>query len=88
MLDATHGPDETTPYFAAPIEGTFMAATERDPRPLRIAFHSEPALPATVHPDCMAAVQDAAQLCAELGHYVDAISPKHDALALGRAFLM
>jgi len=88
MLDATHGPDETTPYFAAPIDGTFLAATERDPKPLRIAFHCEPALPATVHPDCRTAVQDAARLCAELGHHVEEVSPGHDALALGRAFLV
>lgn len=88
MLDATHGPDETTPYFAAPIEGTFLGATENDPKPLRIAFHSEPPLPATVHPDCRAAVTDAAQLCAELGHHVEEVAPGHDALALGRAFLV
>jgi amidase len=88
MLDATHGPDETTPYFAAPIDGTFLGATESDPRRLRIAFHSEPPLPATVHPDCRAAVEDAAQLCAELGHHVEEVSPGHDALALGRAYLL
>jgi amidase len=88
MLDATHGPDDTTPYFAAPIEGTFLAAAETDPRPLRIAFHSQPAFPATVHPDCKAAVEDAARLCTELGHHVEEVSPGHDALALGRAFLI
>jgi amidase len=88
MLDATHGPDETTPYFAAPIDGTFLGATESDPRRLRIAFHSEPPLPATVHPDCRVAVEDAAQLCAELGHDVEEVSPRHDALALGRAYLL
>ncbi|MDH4282531.1 MAG: amidase [Myxococcales bacterium] len=88
MLDATQGPDETTPYFAAPIEGTFLAATERDPRPLRIAFHSEPALPAMIHADCRAAVEDAARLCEELGHEVEEVLPRHDTQALGRAFLM
>lgn len=88
MLDATHGPDDTTPYFAAPIEGTFLGATQSDPRPLRIAFHSEPAFPATVHPDCRAAVEDAARLCEELGHHVEEVLPRHDALALGRAFLI
>ncbi len=88
MLDATHGPDETSPYYAAPIEGTFLGATERDPRRLRIAFHSEPALPAEVHPDCIAAVQDAAQLCAELGHHVEEVAPRHDTLELARAFLI
>ena len=87
MLDATHGPEETSPYYAAPIEGTFLEAAERDPRPLKIAFHCEPALPATVHPDCKAAVEDAARLCAELGHRVDEVSPGHDTMALGRAFL-
>jgi amidase len=88
MLDATHGPDDTTPYYAAPIDGTFFGATEVEPRPLRIAFHSEPPLPAIVHPDCKAAVEDAAQLCAELGHHVQEVSPGHDALALGRAYLI
>ncbi len=88
MLDATHGPDDTTPYFAAPIDGTFLEAIERDPRPLRIAFHAEPALPATVHPDCRAAVEDAARLCEELGHHVEELAPGHDSLALGRALLV
>jgi amidase len=88
MLDATHGPDDTTPYFAAPIEGTFLGATESDPRPLRIAFHSDPAMPAAVHPDCRAAVEDAARLCAELGHHVEEVPPGHDTVALGRAFLV
>lgn len=88
MLDETHGPEDTSPYAAAPIEGTFLEATKSDPQPLRIAFHSEPALPATVHPDCRAAVEDAARLCAELGHQVEEVRPGHDSSALGRAFLM
>jgi amidase len=88
MLDATHGPDATTPYFAAPIEGTFLGATQSDPRPLRIAFHSEPAFPSTVHPDCKAAVEDAARLCEELGHYVEEVSPGHDPLPLARALVI
>ena len=88
MLDASHGPDDTAPYFAAPIEGTFLAATERDPKRLRIAFHAEPAVPAEVHPDCRAAVEDAARLCEELGHEVEQVTPGHDSLALGRAFLV
>jgi amidase len=88
MLDATHGTDDTAPYHAAPIEGTFLEATDREPRPLRIAFHCEPALPAMVHPDCRAAVEDAARLCEKLGHHVEDISPGHDTLTLGRAFLI
>ena len=88
MLDATQGPDETSPYYAAPVEGTFLEAVERDPRSLRIAFHAEPALPATVHPDCKAAVRDAARLCSELGHRVEEVAPGHETMALARAFLV
>ena len=88
MLDVTHGPDATAPYFAAPFEGTFLGATEVDPRTLRIAFHSEPAFPATVHRDCKAALEDAARLCEELGHEVTEVSPGHDAPALARALVI
>lgn len=88
MLDATHGPDATAPYFAAPIDGTFLSSTEHDPRPLRIAFHSEPAFPSTVHPDCREAVEDAARLCEELGHRVEEVSPGHDPTALARALVI
>ncbi|MGB5811786.1 MAG: amidase [Polyangiales bacterium] len=88
MLDATHGPESTSPYYAAPIEGSFLAATESDPRPLRIAFHCEPAFPATVHEDCKEAVRDAARLCEELGHHVTEVSPGHDPAALGRALVI
>ncbi|MDH3623419.1 MAG: amidase family protein [Myxococcales bacterium] len=88
MLDATHGPDATAPYFAPPIEGTFLGATKSDPRPLRIAFHSEPAFPSTVHPDCRTAVEDAAHLCEQLGHRVEEISPGHDPPALSRALVI
>lgn len=88
MLDATHGPDHTAPYFAPPIEGTFLGATERDPKPLRIAFHSEPAFPADVHADCVAAAEDAARLCEDLGHHVDHVLPRHDQAALGRALVI
>ncbi len=88
MLDSTQGPDETAPYFAAPIEGTFLEATKHDPKSLRIAFHSEPAFPSTIHSDCRAAVEDAAQLCEELGHHVQEVSPGHDPAALSRALVI
>ncbi|MEM8609832.1 MAG: amidase [Myxococcota bacterium] len=88
MLDATQGHDHTAPYFAAPFEGTFLDAVSRDPGRLRIGFHSEPAFPADVHPDCVAAVEDAARLCEELGHEVERVVPRHDAEALGRALVI
>ena len=41
-----------------------------------------------MHPDCRDAVEDATRLCAELGHHVEEVAPGHDALTLGRAFLI
>jgi amidase len=43
----------------------------RDPGKLRIAFTATPPSGAKVDPQCVAAVQDAAQLCADLGHTVE-----------------
>jgi len=88
MLDATHGPDLTAPYTAAPVDGTFLDATQREPGALQIAFHSEPAFPATVHQDCEEAVREAAALCEELGHQVEEVRPHHDPKALGRALVI
>lgn len=87
MLDATQGRDSTAPYDAAPVAGTFLEATLRGPRPLRVALHCEPVVPAKVHPDCKAAVENSARLCEELGHHVEEVSPGHDAEALGVAFV-
>ncbi len=86
-FDATHGVDPGAPYAAPALEGTMRAAAERDPGRLRIAFHSEPAMPGKVHPDCEAALRDAARLLESLGHVVEERFPAHDAQALGKAFL-
>ena len=87
MLDATHGPEETAPYHAPAVEGTFLQATQNRKRKLRIGYHTEPAMPATVHHDCEAAVNDAVRLCKELGHEVVERAAGHDQRALGRAFM-
>jgi amidase len=42
---------------------------------LRIAFTTEAQTGPKVHPDCAAAVRDAAALCAELGHDVEEATP-------------
>jgi amidase len=43
---------------------------------LRIAVTSEPPLDAPVHPDCVAALSDAATLLAELGHEITEAAPR------------
>ena len=37
LIDATHGPDLGTPYYAPPLDGSLLAAIARPPRRLRIA---------------------------------------------------
>ena len=75
LLDATSGPDLGDPYWAPPPERPFLQEVGADPGKLRIAFTTEASTGVPVHPDCVAAVKDAAALCADLGHEVIEASP-------------
>ena len=68
LLDAIAGPDPGAPYGIAPPEGSFAAAVERPCGRLRIAFSAVAPNGAVVDLQCRTAVEDAARLCAELGH--------------------
>jgi amidase len=78
LLDATSGPDLGDPYWAPPPERPFIEEVGADPGHLRIAFTSDGGGGVPVHPDCVAAVKDAAALCADLGHHVVEASPDLD----------
>jgi amidase len=87
LLDATSGPDVGDPYWAPPPARPFFQEVGADPGRLRIAFTTQAATGASVHPDCMAAVRDAAALCAELGHEVVEAAPPIDGQVLTQAFI-
>ncbi|MCG6955937.1 MAG: amidase [Gemmatimonadetes bacterium] len=87
MLDATHGSTPGAPYEIPAPAGPYLAEVERDPGRLRIAWTARPLLQAEVHPDCVAAVNDAAELLADLGHDVVEDTPELDAQAFAKAFL-
>jgi len=87
LLDATAGPATGDPYFAPPTDRPFLEEVGRDPGRLRIAFSRFAPTGVAVHPDCVAAVEDAAALCASLGHDVIDASPTVDATALARGFI-
>ncbi|SNT12120.1 amidase [Tropicimonas sediminicola] len=70
LLDGTHGADLGAPYRAPPLRGTFRAAIEQAPGPLRIALCDTTFTGAPVHPECRRAVLDAAALLEEMGHHV------------------
>jgi amidase len=78
LLDATSGPDLGDPYWAPPPERPFLQEVGADPGKLRIAFTAQPLTGTPLHPDCVAAVKDAAALCADLGHEVVEASPSID----------
>ncbi|MBW1789980.1 MAG: amidase [Deltaproteobacteria bacterium] len=76
LLDATSGPDLGDPYWAPPPQRPFLEEVGVDPGKLRIAFTLKgPDDGIVIHPDCVAAVKDAAALCESLGHEVVEASP-------------
>ncbi len=76
LLDATSGPDIGDPYWAPPPERPFTNEVGADPGNLRIAFTTKAISGAPIHPDCIQAVREAADLCADLGHEVTEATPK------------
>ena len=75
LLDATSGPDLGDPYWAPPPARPFLEEVGADPGRLRIAVTARNATGTAVHPDCLAALKDAAELCAGLGHLVEEVDP-------------
>ena len=68
LIDATQGPDLGTPYYAPPLDGALLDALASAPRTLRIAFSTLSFTGDAVHPDCRAAIDHTAAVCADLGH--------------------
>jgi amidase len=85
-LDASQGPEITSPYWAPPPERPFLTEVGAPVGRLRIAFTDRPHLPGHVHADCRAAMLDAAKLCEELGHDVEEASPVMNGEAFAHAF--
>jgi amidase len=59
-----------------------------DPGRLRIAFTGKSLFGHSTHPDCVAAVEDAARLCESLGHHVEEAMPDFDKAELVHAYLV
>ena len=87
LLDAIAGPAPGDPYFAPAPARPYVKEVGTDPGRLRIAFTTETVTGVTVHPDCVAAVHDAAKLCADLGHDVTEANMSLPGDALVQAFI-
>jgi len=77
LLDATCGPDVGDPYTPPAAERPFLDEVGADPGSLRIAFSTSNVFELEPHPDCVKALEDAAQLCEELGHDVVESAPTY-----------
>lgn len=86
LLDATCLPEQGAPYYPPPPTRPFLDEVAVDPAPLRVAITTRPMLGQVVHPDCVAAVTDAAKLLGDLGHHVEEAAPELDGPAFSRAF--
>ncbi len=87
MLDATAGEDAGAPVACPAQARPFLDEVTREPGRLRIAVTATPFFGSTVHPDCVAALDDASALLTSLGHDVERAEPVLDGKTLARAFL-
>jgi amidase len=85
LLDVVCRPQTGDPYFLAPPERPFLEEVRREPGRLRIAFTTQAIAASRLDPEVEAAVRDAAQLCASLGHDVEEAAIPGDLQALARA---
>lgn len=75
MLDAMAVPMPGDPHSQPPPAESFLSATTREPDRLRIGRFSTPVIAETpVHPECLAAWDDATLLLSELGHQVEDVT--------------
>jgi amidase len=86
LLDATAGPDVGDPYWAPPPARPYLQEVGAHPGRLRIAFTTNSGTGVEVHADCVQAVEEAAKLCADLGHEVEEKALPLDGEALTLAF--
>jgi amidase len=86
LLDVTAGRSVGDPYEAPSPLGPFAHEVGVAPGRLRVVFSTRTLLGEDVHPDCRAAVHDAARLLESLGHHVVEGTPPIDGEEFWRLF--
>jgi amidase len=86
-LDAIAGGVDGDPYWAPAPPPSYLDAMKRKPKRLRVAFSAKKLDGTALHPDCAAAVKNAAKLCEQLGHDVEEASPQLDQATLIPSFM-
>jgi Asp-tRNA(Asn)/Glu-tRNA(Gln) amidotransferase A subunit family amidase len=75
LLDATLGAEPGAIFAPPDPETPYALCATRDPPRLRIAVQRRPFNGASVAPACLAALDEAARLCAAMGHVLDDDAP-------------
>ena len=75
MLDVISGPKLGDAWWIGPADGPFEDEVGRPPGKLRVAFTTKPVLEVEVAPGNVKAIEDAAELLADLGHDVEEEAP-------------
>ncbi|MEQ9640801.1 MAG: amidase [Alphaproteobacteria bacterium] len=86
LLDATAGPDIGDPYQAPAPERAFLDEVGAPPGRLRVGFSRTAPDGATLDPQALAAVEDAATLLADLGHDAEEAQPSFDVTVQQKGF--
>ncbi len=87
LLDATSGYDPGDPYCAPGPARPFALEVGADPGRLRIALTTSSFAGSPVHPDCVAAARNAAELCTALGHVVEEAAPRLPTEVVTKSFM-
>lgn len=86
MLDATNGPDDSTPYAMEKQSG-YLAASQQAVRTLKIGYTCQSFFGLPVTQDAKDSVSDAVTKLKALGHQVEAVEVNIDQQALAHSYL-
>ncbi|WP_298190057.1 amidase [uncultured Pseudomonas sp.] len=85
LLDSLAWENPGREFVVQADQGNYLQQLQRTPGQLRIAVMYEPLLGGNLDEECRTAVQQAAQLCSQLGHVVEEVRPNVDLNAAGKA---
>jgi len=86
LLDVSKGADFGDPVLVPKLTGSYLKEVGAPVGRLRIALMREPIIPFPVDPECLKAVNNAAELCKSLGHTVEEAKPLLDVQGLYMGF--
>ncbi|MBP0441149.1 amidase [Tianweitania sediminis] len=86
LTDVCQGADLGAPYWAPPLGGTLLAATDRTPGKLRIAYLTDTFTGAAIDGECRRAVEDAMSLLQDMGHTLVEARPQADTRGMMEAW--